>query len=374
MLKYVFISRRRSTASVVDIRPVDNSRRSIGASTENRALRFRLFGLLATLACVSPAIAESDVEAFYRGRTMEMVVGYAAGPSNDLYARAVAANIGRHIPGAPNVIVRNMPNAGGILATNQVYNVYPRDGTVLATVSQTLPLESRLDFPGVKFRAGQFGWLGRVSSGTMVSFAMSGARVKKIADAFEYPLLMAATSASTILIYPNVLNKLLGTRFKMVMGYPSSPEALLAVQRGEAEALTLSWDSIKSQDDALLSHKQINPLVQYSVARHPDLPDLPTMVDLGRTEREKNILATIGIASDLGKSFFTTPGVPPERLEALRRAFEATLQDPAFKADLTRMKLDLIPLDWRATQKIVEDIDAAPQSLIDEVAAVYQRP
>ena len=98
------------------------------------------------------------------------------------------------------------------------------------------------------------------------------------------------------------------------------------------------------------------------------------MVDLGRTEREKSILATIGIASDLGKSFFTTPGVPPERLEALRRAFEATLQDPSFKADLARMKLDLIPLGWRATQKIVEDIDAAPRSLIDEVAAVYQRP
>ncbi len=319
------------------------------------------------------APAES-VETFYRSRMLEMIIGYAPGPSNDLYARAVAAHIGKHIPGSPTVIVRNLPTAGGIVAANQIYNQSPRDGTVLATVAQTLPLESRMEFPGVKFRAGDFGWLGRVSPGTIVSFAWHTARVKTIADAFEYPLLMAAASSSTTLIYPNVLNKLLGAKFKMVMGYASSPEAQLAVQRGEAEAHSTSWDAIKGQQGAWLAEKKINLLVQYSVNRNPDLPDLPTMVDLGRTPEEKTILATIGMASDLGKSFFTSPGVPPERLAALRNAFDETLRDPAFMADLGRMRLDLIPLDWRATQKIVRDIDATSQELVDKVSDVYARP
>ena len=327
---------------------------------------------LVSLASI-PARADPIAD-FYRGRVLEMIIGYAPGPTNDLYARAVAAHIGRHIPGEPMVKVRNLPTAGGIVAANEIYNQSPRDGTVLATVAQTLPLESRLRFPGVRFRAGDFGWLGRVSPGTIVSFAWRTAKVKSIDDAFKYPLLMAAASSSTTLIYPNVLDVLLGAKFKMVMGYASSPEAQLAVQRGEAEAHSTSWDAIKGQKSDWLKDGKINLLVQYSVNRNPDLPDLPTMVDLGRTPEQKEILATIGIASDLGKSFFTTPGVPAERLAALRRAFDDTLRDPEFRADLERMKLDLIPLDWRATQKIVGDIDGTSQDLVDKIARVYVRP
>jgi tripartite-type tricarboxylate transporter receptor subunit TctC len=330
----------------------------------------------ATLALTATgALAQSDVGAFYKGKTVEMVVGYAAGSSNDIAARALARNIGKHLPGNPTVITRNMPGGGSFIAANYVYNVAPKDGTVLGLMAPTLPIDEKLGTPGVKYVASKFNWIGRETTSVGVSFTWHTSPTKTIEDAMKRETPLAATGAgSTTSIYPNVLNNLAGTKFKLIMGYVGSNEAMLAMERGETEAHSTAWEQVTSQHPDWVKDKKINILVQYALAKHPALPDVPLAVDLVKSEEGKRIMRAVVAAADVGKSVLTSPGVPPERVAALRAAFDAAIKDPDFISDFETSRIEIIPMQGAELQKVVEELGALPPDLVDKVRKVYEMP
>src|SRR6185503_13652515 len=233
--------------------------------------------LLGAIVLFAPAVCDAQsLEAFYRGKTVTVIIGYPPAGANDLYARAVARHIGKHIPGNPTVVPRNMPGGGSLIAANHIFNVAPKDGTTLGLISPTAPLEERLGASNVRFKAAQFNFIGRMAATPSVTFTVAALPVKTIQDALVREASLGATGrSSTVTVYPSLLNHVIGTKFKLVMGYKGSPEAMLAMDRGEVEGHTTTWDGMKSRAEQHLRDKTINMLVQYGLKRHPELPDVP---------------------------------------------------------------------------------------------------
>ncbi len=330
--------------------------------------------LLFSFASV-PAFAQADVAAFYKGKTVEMVVGYAAGSSNDIAARAVARTIGKYLPGNPTVITRNMPGGGSFIAANYVYNIAPKDGTVIGLMAPTLPIDEKLGTQGVKYVASKFNWIGRETTSVGVTFSWMTSKVKTVADAMAREISLAGTGAgSTTAIYPNVLNNLAGTKFKIIMGYAGSNEAMLAVERGEMEAHSTAWEQVMSQHPDWVRDKKINLLVQYALAKHPALPDVPLAVDLMKTDEDKRIMRAVVAAADVGKSILAGPGVPPARVAALRAAFNEAVKDPDFIKDFESSRIEVIPMGGAELQGVVEELGALPPDLVEKVRKVYEMP
>ena len=229
------------------------------------------------------AAQAQSIEEFYRGKQLNMIIGYPPGGSNDIYARAVARHIGRHIPGNPTVIPRNMPGGGSLVAANHVFNVAPKDGTTLALIAPTIPLEERLGVANVKLKTAEFNWIGRVAPSVNMTFVMATVPVKTIQDTFKREVLLGASArSSTVAIYPAVLANVIGAKFKLVMGYPSSTASMLAMERGEVEGHSTSLEVVRATHPEWLPEKKITPLVQYALKRHPELPDVPMSWELGR--------------------------------------------------------------------------------------------
>jgi tripartite-type tricarboxylate transporter receptor subunit TctC len=224
-------------------------------------------------------------EQFYAGKNIDFVIGYPPGGSNDTLGRLVARHIGKHIPGKPNIIAKNMPGAGSFLAVNTVFNVSPKDGSVIGIGAPTMPLDERLGTQGVRFKTAELNWIGRTDSLINMVFMWKTSPVKTIADALKMESTLSGTGVgSTVSIYPTALNNVIGTRFKLVMGYKGSNEAMLAVERGEVEGHSTSWTALKVAHPDWVRDKTVSILVQFSLTRHPELPDVPTAVDLARND------------------------------------------------------------------------------------------
>jgi tripartite-type tricarboxylate transporter receptor subunit TctC len=320
-----------------------------------------------------PASAQAQsIESFYRGKTVNVIIGYPPAGANDFYARAVARHIGKHIPGNPTVIPRNMPGGGSLVAANHIFNVAPKDGTTLGLIVPTAPIEEKLGAANVRFKAAQFNWIGRLAATPNVTFMNASSPVKTIKDAMEREAVLGATGrSSTVAVYPTMLNHLVGTKFKLVMGYAGSAEAMLAMERGEVEGHSTTWEGVKSRAARQLRDKTINILVQYGLKRHPELPDIPTAVELGRTNEEVLALRFFANASDVGRFILSTPDTPADRIQALRRAFDDMVKDPEFIADLDAQKLDLGPLPGEDLQKLIEEVANVPPAILDNVKGLY---
>jgi len=322
---------------------------------------------------LTPAGAQAQsVEEFYRGKTISMVIGYPAAGANDRYARTIARHIGKYIPGHPNVISRNMPGGGSLIAANHVFNVAPKDGTVISLLAATTPLEEALGTQGAKFKSAQFNWIGRMASSINITFMNLNAPVKTIKDAFTHEAILGATGRSaTPTVYPSVLNNVLGMKFKIVMGYEGSVAAMLAMERGEVEGHSTSLDGVKAAHEDWLRDRKVNILVQYGLRRHPDLPDVPLSIDLGRTPEEVQILRIVANATEVGKMTLAPPGVPADRVLALRRAFDATIKDPDYIAEMNKQRLEIVPLNGEELQKIVAEVGTISPAILDKVKAIY---
>jgi tripartite-type tricarboxylate transporter receptor subunit TctC len=311
-------------------------------------------------------------EQFYAGKNIDFVIGYPPGGSNDIWARLLSRHISRHIPGKPTVVPRNTPGAGSFLAINSVYSVAPKDGTVLAIGAPTAPLDEKLGTQGVRFKTAELNWIGRVDSLINIVFMWHTSRVKTFADAQKYESTLSGTGAgSTVSIYPTVMNNVLGTKFKLIMGYRGSADAQLAVERGEVEGHSTSWVAVKVGHPEWRPSNKISILVQFGLTRHPDLPEIPTAVDLARNDEERQILSAIMAAAEVGSAFFTTPGVPADRLNALRRAFDATMQDKEFLADVEKTKLSVTPMKGEDLQQLVKRVSDLPPDLLEKVRHAY---
>jgi tripartite-type tricarboxylate transporter receptor subunit TctC len=329
--------------------------------------------LLASL--VLPGKAQTSapsVAQFYAGKTIEFIVGYPPGGSNDVYGRAVARHIGKYIPGHPQVVFHNMPGAGSILAANHIYNIAPKDGTVLGLLAATNTLDEKLGTSGVKFETAKFTWIGRVAAGTNVTATWKTSPVKTIQDALAKEVTLGATgTGSTVFIYPNVLNRVVGTKFKMVMGYGGSNEAMLAMERGEVEGHSTSLEAYKSAHPDWIKNKEMNIIVQYGLHRHPDLPDVPTCIEIAKTPEQKQILSAVVNATEIGKAVLSSPGVPAERAAALRKAFMDMTKDPEFASELESQRVELTPMSGQELQALVEEVGNMSPALIEKIKAVY---
>jgi tripartite-type tricarboxylate transporter receptor subunit TctC len=329
--------------------------------------------VLAAVFLQTPAGAMAQpVADFYRGKTVSLILGYPGGGSNGIYARAVARNIGRHIPGNPTVIFRSMPGAGSLVAANHLFNVAPKDGTALGFISATIPLEELLGVAGVKFKSAEFNWIGRIASGVNMTFVKGTSPAKSIQDVYKREVILGASGrSSTVFVYPAVLGAVTGAKFKMVLGYASSPEAMLAMERGEVEGHSTSLEVVRALHPTWLSEKRITVLVQYALNRHPELPDVPMSWELGRSPEDQQILKVVANATEIGKMILAPPGLPAERVEALRRAFDATMKDPDFVAELNSNRVELGVMAGEDLQKLVADLGATPPAMVDKIKMVY---
>ena len=324
------------------------------------------------LACTAGSAAAQSPEQFYKGRTLDLVIGYPPGGSNDVYARAVSRHFGKNLPGSPTIVPRNMPGGGSLLAANHMYSIAPKDGSTIALISPTAALDEKLGNTAVRFEAGKFVWLGRISSSVNQLMVWHTQPVTSWKDALTKEIKLAATGAgSTVSVYPTVLNNVLKTRFKLVMGYKGSGEAMLAMERGETDGHSTSWEALKGQHPGWLRDKTVNILVQFALSRHPEMPDVPTALEIADTDEQRAILRAVLAATAVGKPLLTSPGVPADRVEVLRQAFDRMVADPEFIAEFVRQGLDVEPMSGAALQKLVEEVANIQPALLDKVKATY---
>ena len=341
-------------------------------------MRLRRLILLcaAGLAMAMPATAQEDVAAFYRGKQLRLIVGTGAGGGYDLFARAVARHIGNHIPGNPAVIVQNQGAAGGLLMANQLFSLGPKDGTVIAAPVNGLPTAPLLEPAGAHFDAARLNWIGSTNRETYVAFAWRAAPVQSLADLLQKQLIVGATAAGTTLVdFPLVTNRVLGTRFKVVRGYDSTPQINVAMERGEVEGIGgIGWQSVKTQVPQWIAEKKITVIAQYGLQRDPELANAPTMLELARTDADRAALTMMFARTEYGRPYFAPPDVPPARIEALRRAFDATMHDPDFVADAAQLQLELSPMRGEEVQALVAKLARTPPEIVARVRAALEGP
>ena len=342
-------------------------------------VRFRALHKCSALAIIlllsfpSPTTAQSSVESFYKDQRVRMLVGYGVGTGNDLYLRLLARHIGKYIPGKPPMVPENMPGAGGIVMFNHLYNVAPRDGSVMAHPSRSLVTEPLYGNQQARYDALKFGWFGSINRdvATCITWGKSG--IASIEDAKRREVAVGSTGASAESNYfPKLLNAVLGTRFKTVLGYPDSGAVGIAMERGELDGYcSFTWAAIKSARPNWLTNKQINVILQLSMAKHPELPDVPLVADLARDEASRQIFTLAFGAQKMGRPVATTPGVPPERLAALRQAFDAAMRDPSFQDDARRNGLEAEgPITGAEVDEVLRDIYATPKPIVQRYEAI----
>ncbi len=334
----------------------------------NRRFRRIPAGLLLSLLMVLGLVSGAAAQDFYQGKTVNFVIGYPVGGGYDTYSRLIAAHLGDHLAGHPNVVPLNMPGAVTIRATNYLYNEAPKDGTVIGMIDQAINLNQILGTAQLRADAARFNWIGRIVSNSAVLYAWHLAPVKTIQDTFTHELIVASDGVSSRLNWL-LLNNVVGTKLKLISGYPGTGEARIAMERGEIEAMSQPWPIIKTELAQWLADKKINLLVQTGVDRNPGVAEVPRMIDLARNDDDRALLTLFSTPSTIGRSVVAPPGLPPQRVAELRRAFLETLQDQALLRDVERARLDLEPLSGEALQTAI----AGARNFSPELIARAQR-
>ena len=323
------------------------------------------------IAAVEPATAQQSVADFYHGKTMTMIIPTSPGGDYDLRARMVAHYMSRYIPGNPTIVPRNMPGGGGITAANWLQVQAPRDGTVLQTPLSTMPLAQALKMHGVQFDVTQWAWIGNTTKSPNVISAWYASGIKTIEDAKKREVILGAPGANTDSAYnPLALNAIVGTKFKLIVAYPGGNDVNLAMERGEVEARHNIWASWVSGHPEWLKDKKIFQLVQIGLEKDPAIGDVPLMMDLAKTPEDRAVLKLMSSDTVFARAYATTPGVPAERVQMLRRAFDSAMKDPELLAECEKTQRDLSPSSGEDVQQVVADVVGAPQSVLDRTNAI----
>jgi tripartite-type tricarboxylate transporter receptor subunit TctC len=290
-------------------------------------------------AVAAPAGAQ-DGE--FAGKTITIVIGNTAGGTYDLMGRLVARHLGRYLPGHPTIIAENMPGAGTLRAANYIANVAPKNGTALAIVSESIAVEQALKNAAVQYDAAKFTWIGRVAASNAVHVMWHTSKVHSIEDAKQFEATMAGTGPGNLAeIIPTLFNAVLGTKFKIVRGYPAANESMLAMEREEIEGVTVNWTTVKTAKAQWLRENKVRVIVQHLPKRGADLPNVPALGELGDTTEAKQLLGLYANTGPIGRSFFAPPGVPPATAKTVRDGFMAMAKDPEFLADAKKLNADL---------------------------------
>jgi tripartite-type tricarboxylate transporter receptor subunit TctC len=329
------------------------------------------------LAGIAVAVASGGASAqapFYDGKTVTVLVSYAPGGGYDLYSRLLSRHLGNHVPGKPNVVVQNMPGAAGVVATNHVFNLAPKDGTVIAAVDQNIPLFQMLGGTGVRYDVAKFNWLGNIASSNGLVMAWHTSGIKSLEDARKRVVQMGATGTNDdAWVYAKVLNATTGTQFNLVRGYQGTAAVNVAIERGEVEAMgRSSYYGFLGQKPDWVRDKQVVFLAQLGFAKQPELPDLPLVLDLMKTEEHRQIASLISLPTAIGYSHWLAPEVPAERVKVLREAYAKTVADAAFKADAAKQNLQVVPKTAAEIEALVKRASAAPEEVRKRTAAILE--
>lgn len=326
------------------------------------------FAALLAVGTAMPAAAD-PVADFYKGKRIAMYVGSSTGGGYDAYARLVTRHIGRHIPGNPAFVVNNMPGGGGLKVTNYLYTVAPRDGTAMATVQRGLLTSPLLEGRKIQIEYDpmKFNWIGSLNSETGLIVVWHTAPHRTMQDLFEKELLVGSSSPSTDFL-PLFLNNVLGTRFKIIAGYKSSQDAYLAVERGEVQGrVSTGWAGDKDILEPWMKADRVRFLAQLSMAKHPEFPNVPLILDFAKTDRDRQAMELILAAQYWGRPFVMPPEVPQPRVAAVRRAFVAMTKDDAFLGETKKLRMDLDVVTGEQIDAILRRVYATPQEIVDYV-------
>jgi tripartite-type tricarboxylate transporter receptor subunit TctC len=321
-----------------------------------------------------PAGAQTPAE-FYKGRTVSIVVGFGPGGGYDLYARVLGRFIGEHIPGRPSVVVQNMDGAGSVRASNYIYSNAPKDGTNIAAVNQNMPMYALLGGRAAQFDAGKMVWIGSMGGSNGILYTWHTSPVKSIDDAKRTVTTLGGTGTnSDSHIFPTLINNLIGTRFKVINGYPGgSKDIHLAIERSEVEGRGgNSWSSLTSSNRDWIDQKKLNMIVQIGFEREKELPNTPLLQELVKTDREKQIVDLVSLPTVLGYAHWVAPEVPADRVAALRAAYDETMRDPAFLAEVKKLSVTIKPATGAEIEALVRRVANTPKPIIDEAARLLE--
>jgi tripartite-type tricarboxylate transporter receptor subunit TctC len=323
------------------------------------------------LALAAAGASSATAQDFFKGKTIRLVVATPPGGGYDTYGRLVGRHLGEHLPGHPAVTVVNMPGASGMNATTWLYTQAPRDGSVIATFNKSQPFYQAIGQQGVRFKTEEFTWIGALSQAADHLSVWHTAGIRTIAEAKTRQVIMGADAGGTMTLYPALLNATLGTRFKIVTGYPGSAAVSHAMEKGEVEGIgSTPWSSWKATRPGWIENKQIIALVQVGLKKDLDLPDVPRLIDLAQNDEQLQLFTFVSAPAAMERPFAGPPGVPPDLLAAYRRAFAEMAKGARFRDDVARLNLDVDPQPGEDVARIVAGIVTTPPAIVAKVKAI----
>jgi tripartite-type tricarboxylate transporter receptor subunit TctC len=320
------------------------------------------------------AFGQDSVADFYRGKTISIGVGFTAGGGYDLHARTLARHMGRHIPGNPNIVVKNVPGAAGLTLANQMFNTAPKDGTEMATFDRAIPLEPLVAPERARFDTLKFNWIGSTDNDVSTCFSWHAASVKTIEDLYQRELIVGGTgTGGNATFYPKVLNEVLKTKFKIVPGYPGSAQVLLAMERGEVEGFcSMGFVTLEYTRPDWVRDNKVNQLVQLGITKNKNHMDVPLALDLAKTEADRQAIEFVVSPNLFARPFLAPPGVPIERVQALRRAFNETFDDVEYLAEAKKRNMQVLLVRGEEIDAVLKRIYSMPQSVMSRIQAAIK--
>lgn len=321
--------------------------------------------------CAAWPAGAQDEAAFFKDKQIRLLVGSAAGSGYDINARVLARHLVNHIPGNPTIVVQNQPGAGSASMATVIYNTAPRDGTMMGAAINGMPTLPLFSPEASRFDPVKFNWIGSTNRDTQVSYVWKTAPVQSIEELRTKELVVGATSAGTTQVdFPLVAQQILGLKYKVVSGYKGTTNIHLAMESGEVQGVGANaWLSLKALNSGWIDSKQVKVIMQYGAKKHPDLPDVPTVFSLAKTDADRQALNLIVSRLEYGRPFFLPPDVPKARVEMMRRAFEATLKDPAYLADAEKAQLEVSLVTGEEVAELIRQVAATPPEVVARVKA-----
>ena len=333
------------------------------------------FGLTAALLIGGTLAVSAQAPApnYYAVKTVQMIIGFGPGGGYDLWGRTVARHIGKHLPGNPTVVSQNMPGAGSFTAAAHIYTAAPKDGTVIGIIARDAPLGPITGQEGARFDPLKLSWLGTPTTETNVCISYKTSKVKKADDLFTTEIILGDTGPGTgTHSYPKALTALLGMKFKLIGGYPSSSDVFLAMERGEVDGICESLDSVHGKRPDWIEKKTVNLLFQGGAEPNEEIKDVPFVMQFAKDEDTKKAMEFLYAGQGIGRPFIAPPDMPPGVLKMLRDAFVATMKDPEFMAEVKQRKLDLAPESGEALEALVKKIYSTPKPIVDKIGELIK--
>jgi tripartite-type tricarboxylate transporter receptor subunit TctC len=333
---------------------------------------------LVVLAASASASFGQSVEDFYKGRQVKYILGSAGGGGYDAYTRTVTRHMGKHIPGNPTFVIQNMPGAGGVVAANYLYNVSPRDGSEIGMTGRASAIEALINPAdrSIKFVATKFNWIGTPQQEIGMLLVWQPSPIKTLADLKKHPLTVSSTGrAAATSVYPRLMNNMFGTKFKVVEGYKSSQESLFAMEKGEVAGHSSGGSSsaFRNRVDPWVKEGKVKILLQIGMEKDSAYPDVPLITDMATNDDERKILELVLVQQVMGRPILAPPGVPADRVKALRAGFDATMKDPGFLADARKQKLEVNPVGGAQLNKMLDRVYATPKNITARVAELLNK-